>query len=143
MSTRTRRGSAVLAVLTVVAVLLAGCTHNADAWNSAVMVNTERQSRGLHDLQLHGDLVDKAQAWAEQMAVWGRVRHSDLGSGVGPGWRILGENVGWARSVEEMHSMFMRSSGHRRQIVDGRYTHFGVGVAVANGRFYTVQVFAG
>ncbi|MFN7148749.1 MAG: CAP domain-containing protein [Microthrixaceae bacterium] len=139
----TRRFSLVTALVVVVAVLATGCTKNGEAWNSYTLMNNERENRGIRELRLDDTLVNKAQAWADHMAATGTVRHSNLAQGAGTGWTVLGENVGWARSVNEMHSMFMSSSSHRGSILNGRYDRVGVGVAVRNGRFYTVQVFAG
>lgn len=138
-----RRISLAVGVVAAVAVLLTGCTRNTEAWDSAVLVNRTRHSAGLSDVTLEGSLVEKAQAWAEQMAASGNVRHSNLSEGVRGNWRVLGENVGWARSIDEMHDMFMRSPAHRQTILDRRFSRFGVGVAVSNGRYYTVQVYAG
>lgn len=144
MSPRTRRRSAVpLAALVAIAVLAAGCTRNPEAHESSVLVNNERRNRGIPELFINEELTDKAQKWAEHMAARGAVSHSNLRAGLSPGWRYVGENVGWARSVGEMHSLFMASSPHRSAMLDSRYSSYGVGVAVVNGRYYTVHVFAG
>ena len=42
-----------------------------------------------------------------------------------------------------MHQLFLNSPDHRRNMLDGRYDRYGVGVAVVGGRYYTAQVFAG
>jgi uncharacterized protein YkwD len=143
MSPRTRRSSIALAVLCAVAVLASGCTRNPQAHESSLLVNNERRARGIPELFINEELTDKAQRWADQMAARGRVSHSDLRAGLGPGWRFVAENVGWARSVGEMHALFMTSSAHRSTMLDRRYSSYGVGVTVANGRYYTVHVFAG
>ncbi len=143
MTSQTRRISVAMALVAAVAVLLSGCTRNAEAWDSATLVNQTRHRAGVKDVTLEGSLVDKAQAWAEHMAATGTVSHSKLSDGVGGSWSVLGENVGWARSVDEMHQMFLNSASHRATMLDRRYTRFGVGVAVSNGRYYTVQVYAG
>ena len=142
MARVTRRLSVVAAVVVALAVVASGCTSNGDAWNSAVLVNQARHANGVPDVHLDDVLTRKAQSWAENMAANG-VRHSTLTDGVGSNWRVLGENVGWARSVEEMHRMFLDSRAHRTTMLDRRYTRFGVGIAVVDGRYYTVQVYAG
>ncbi len=139
----TRRLSIGIVALAAFAVLATGCNMSGDAWNSSVSVNNEREARGLRPLDLDKVLNEKAQAWADQMASSRTVRHSVLTQGVGDNWRVLGENVGWARSVEEMHQLFMNSPSHRSTMLDRRYTRFGVGVSVVDGRVYTAQVFAG
>lgn len=143
MTRVTRRSTVVIAFVVALAMVATGCTKNRYAWDSAVLVNQERHNRGVHDLKLDDTLVNKAQAWAEHMARTGTVSHSVLTQGVGSNWRVLGENVGWARSAPEMHSMFMSSTSHRNTMLDRRYTRYGVGVSVLHGRHFTVQVFAG
>jgi uncharacterized protein YkwD len=144
MSPRTRRRSSVaLAMFVAFAVLATGCLRNPESQESANLVNNERRNRGIPELALSADLIAKAQGWADHMAARGSVSHSNLREGVDPQWRVLGENVGWARSTGEMHSMFMASAPHRSTMLDRRYRAYGVGVAVVNGRFFTVHVFAG
>jgi uncharacterized protein YkwD len=141
MSLRTRRTSVVItAVALALALVAGGCTKNAQATESARLVNNERARRGLRHLALDVNLVNKAQAWAEHMARSGKVSHSVLRQ-VNGRWSYLAENVGWARSPGEMHSLFMNSAAHRASILSGRYTKVGTGVAVRNGRHYVVQVF--
>lgn len=139
----TRRLSLAIVALAAFAVLATGCEMSSEAWDSSVSANNEREARGLRPLDLDKVLNEKAQAWADQMAASGSVRHSVLTQGVGDNWRVLGENVGWARSVQEMHQMFMDSPSHRSTMLDSRYTRFGVGVSVVGDRLYTAQVFAG
>lgn len=143
MTTGTRRLAVVSAIVVALSVLASGCTQNGEAWDSAVLVNQSRHAAGVRDVHIDDVLVAKAQAWAEHMAATGSVSHSNLTQGVGDDWRVLGENVGWARSIDEMHQLFLNSPAHRSTMLDGRYDRFGVGVAVVNGRFYTVQVYAG
>ena len=143
MTRGTRRLSIVTVFIVALAVLASGCTKNEQAWDSAVMVNQTRHAHGVRDVHTDEALVEKAQAWAEHMAATGSVSHSSLTQGVGDNWTVLGENVGWARSVEEMHRLFMDSPSHRATMLDGRYDRFGIGVAVVNGRYYTAQVYAG
>ena len=143
MTRRSRRLSVAVAIAVAFALVASGCTKNAEAWESSVLINNERTNRNIPGLALDVNLVNKAQGWADWMAATGRVGHSDLRRDAGPGWRYLGENVGWARSVGEMHSLFMASSSHRSSILDRRYTRYGTGVAVVNGRLYVVLVFGG
>lgn len=144
MTLRTRRRSTmVVAIIAVFSLIATSCTKNPESAETAQLINNERRARGIPELHLNPTLIDKAQDWADHMARQGRVSHSNLRQGVGTGWRSLGENVGWARSVGEMHSLFMASSGHRSTMLDRRYSSYGVGVAVVNGRYYTVHVFAG
>ncbi len=142
MTRRTRRLSSLVALALVVALVGSACGKNAEANESSRLVNNERSNRRIHPMTMDATLVNKAQAWAEHMAATGRVSHSNLRDGA-PGFRYLGENVGWARSVGEMHSLFMSSASHRNSILSGQYSKFGTGVAISNGRVYVVQVFGG
>lgn len=142
MSIRHRRSALTVAVALVLALVAVGCTKNAEAAQSADLINAERARRGIREAALDIHLVNKAQAWADHMAATGRVSHSVLGQVEGK-WRYLAENVGWARSVGEMHSLFMASSAHRASLLDGKYSRVGTGVAIRNGRYYVVQVYGG
>lgn len=60
----------------------------------------------------------------------------------------LGENIGWtsqSRSNRDLASdliaRWMASRGHRRNILNSRFEHLGVGVTQASGRAYAVQIF--
>jgi uncharacterized protein YkwD len=143
MNRSIRRLPVIAALVVAIAVLASGCTRNMDAWDAAVLVNQTRNDKGIHSLDIDEVLVAKAQAWAEHMAATGTIKHSTLAQGAGDNWTVLGENVGWARSIDEMHSLFMDSASHRTTLLDRRYDRFGVGVAVVNGRYYTAMVFAG
>jgi uncharacterized protein YkwD len=106
----------------------------------AELVNRTRRSNGRSSLPLQRQLTDKAQAWAEHMAREGRLSHSNLPSGVPPGWRSLAENVGTGGSIAGVHNAFLASSGHRANIL-GNFTHVGTGYAVGHGRVWICQVF--
>jgi uncharacterized protein YkwD len=106
----------------------------------AELVNQSRRANGRGSLPLHRQLTDKAQAWAEHMAREGRLSHSNLSSGVPPGWRSLAENVGTGTSIAGVHQAFMASSGHRANIL-GNFNHIGTGYAVGHGRVWICQVF--
>ncbi len=41
-----------------------------------------------------------------------------------------GENIGRARSAEEIHALWLRSPGHRANLMDASFTHIGLGVRV-------------
>jgi uncharacterized protein YkwD len=106
----------------------------------AELVNQTRRSNGRGALALHRRLTDKAQAWAEHMAAQGRLSHSNLATGVPAGWRALAENVGVGSSIVEVHNAFLRSGGHRANIL-GNFNHLGTGYASGHGRVWICQVF--
>jgi uncharacterized protein YkwD len=57
--------------------------------------------------------------------------------------RRAGENIAYGNvSADAMMTMWMNSPGHRANILNGAYTHIGIGaVQSASGRWYGVQDF--
>jgi uncharacterized protein YkwD len=108
------------------------------------MVNGYRAANGLGPLAEAGDATAKAQWHAAQMASAGTIFHSDLASGIQPGWRSLGENVGYGGSVDGVQASLQASAPHRANMLSGAFNQIGVGVAFGgDGRVYVCQVFVG
>jgi uncharacterized protein YkwD len=106
-------------------------------------VNGEREHLGLPALLPSPHAMAKAQAWAEEMASSGNLRHSDLAAGMPAGFRKIGENVGRGPDIESIHQAFMLSDGHRANVVDPEYNWIGTGYARSNtGVVYVAVVFA-
>jgi uncharacterized protein YkwD len=110
----------------------------ADALN---LLNRDRTSRGLPALPVRADAQAKAQAWAEKLAVDGRLSHSTLGQGLTQCYSGVGENVAMAPSVAHAEQLLMDDPPHRANILAPRWTAVGVGVARTNGGYMVVQVF--
>jgi uncharacterized protein YkwD len=107
------------------------------------MVNAERSAAGLHTLLPSPHAMAKAQAWADELARSGSLRHSNLRDGMPPGFQILGENVGRGGSIEAVQQGFLNSPAHKANLLDRRFDWAGTGHAVAaDGTVYVVQVFA-
>ncbi|MFV0316579.1 MAG: CAP domain-containing protein [Microthrixaceae bacterium] len=132
----------LLLLVPVLAVLLAGC-EGGEFVRSIQLTNEYRLSQGVHPVLDNPTLRAKAQNWADVLAAQGRLVHSNLADGAGPGWRALGENLAMARSVEEAQSLFVNSGSHRATLTSARYNQVGVGVTYRNGYYYVVQVFGG
>lgn len=143
---RRRSVGAILAIV-LLAVTAAGCMPS-DARTFLDRTNGYRSSVGVRGLQENDTLTQKAEAWARHMASTGRLEHSNLSSGLsGLHWKALGENVGYSsptsNTLKTIHDMFIRSAGHRANLVNSRYTHMGVGVAKdSRGRIWVAEVFA-
>jgi uncharacterized protein YkwD len=121
--------------------LLVGCTPEQQAVLD--QINAQRAQSGLSGLLPSPDAMNKAQAWADQLARNGRLSHSTLSSGMPEGWTKLGENVGRGPSIDAVFQGFLQSPAHRANLVDAAYNWGGTGVAVAaDGTVYVVQVFA-
>ncbi|HEX4867740.1 MAG TPA: CAP domain-containing protein [Acidimicrobiales bacterium] len=137
---RSRRPLLLLVASLVAMVVLGACTPEQN--ESSRLVNDARGAYGIPGLMMHGQMNDKAQAWAEHMAAEGRISHSDLTAGAPDGWTLLGENVGVGYSLQQIQDAYMNSPAHRANILDRRFTHVGYGVAYgADGRIYSVQYF--
>jgi uncharacterized protein YkwD len=149
-----RRRSSLVAVLTV-ALVTVGALHASPA--RADLNPKERQLRNLiykardsHDvrkLQVSGKLSQLARKHVAQMINHGNpVMHSSSSQMYGYMRQAnchasLGENVGMDYSVLEMHQAFMRSSGHRANILRSTWRKVGVGVKVHNGRVWVTELF--
>ncbi len=136
---------AILA-LTLGAATLSSC-ESSEPDRLAVIdaVNSTRAQNGLPTLSEHVTLNMKADAWAVQLRDECNIRHSTLSDGAPPEWRKLGENVGRGGSIEQVHTAYLNSPGHRANIVDPSFTSMGAGAVwgTCNGQrtVFTVQVF--
>lgn len=121
------------------------------------LVNQARQEQGVSPLHPSRALDAAAQAHAEDMArreYYGHLsperrdvayRYRAEGGGL---WYIIAENVARCRVCEpgseqlrRFQQGWMRSPGHRRNILDPRVAEFGFGMASAGGWVYAVQTF--
>lgn len=110
------------------------------------LLNRERAARGLAPLRLHPTLTRVAERHARDMVRNRYFAHVSRDGrspfdrmlatryvGRGAHW-LLGENIGWGtRSLAEPASLvkaWMRSPGHRRNILNGRFRDVGVGIAL-------------
>lgn len=135
-----RRSVLAGGVVVVLALVLSACmsqeqTHAHDA------LNRDRHAHRLAALPTHDALNKKAQAWAEKIARDNRLSHSNLAQGLPGCYRAAGENVGYNTSVEAVQAGYMSSPTHRRNVLDRRWTHVGLGAAKNGNRWFTVQVF--
>lgn len=119
------------------------------------LINQEREENGVRPLVWTEKAAAVARIHSDNMAQLGFFSHEDLDgrmvseradrNGLSK-WRQIGENIAWisgyddpaARAVEG----WMKSPGHRRNILDPKYSETGIGLSVAgSGRVYFTQVF--
>ncbi|MGQ0608492.1 MAG: CAP domain-containing protein [Chloroflexota bacterium] len=115
------------------------------------LLNGARTNNGRTPLQQHGTLVSLARWRSSDMLAKDYFSHTIPGCGClvytyydsnGLRYDWAGENIGWnsGRTDQESpiraHEQFMASPGHRANVLDGRFTHGGVGAAAADNQMY-------
>jgi uncharacterized protein YkwD len=136
------------------AVAPTGAAAPAATWQDQMLasINAQRAAAGKPALARCGSLDRAAQAHTEDQAATNTMTHTGSdGSTLGPranragylGWTSLGENVAMGYStVDAVMIGWMNSSGHRANLLNGGYTHVGVGLAhSASGQAYWTQDF--
>ena len=106
-------------------------------------INSTRSSAGLGSLTMDGGLQSHARRHTADMIAAGEIFHSssaELQAAAGSGWSKLGENVGRGGTVDSLHSAFMASSGHKKNIL-GDYNYVGIGTDSKDGVLYVTVVF--
>jgi uncharacterized protein YkwD len=119
------------------------------------LINAERRRRGRGPLVLDASLVRMARYHSENMARQNFFNHIDRNGldltgraqvlGV-RGWRALGENIAYNQGYPDPSAFaverWMISDKHRENILNGEFTHAGLGIArAADGRIFFTQVF--
>ncbi len=145
LGTGTRGARALRLAIAALLVLVMGSTltacQSSEQARVAQLVNQTRAQYGRSALRDNLQLDQKAQAWAEHLARYNTLAHSNLPSGITYQWRSLAENVGYGGSIEQVHQAYLNSPGHRANILDPRWNYMGTGVAWRGSRVFTVQVF--
>ncbi|HKO85466.1 MAG TPA: CAP domain-containing protein, partial [Actinomycetota bacterium] len=112
-------------------------------------LNAERRARGLAALDWDDDLARVAGAWSDEMAGSGNFRHRDLGAagsltGMSK-FSALGENIAWVEGYPSMgnqlHVGWMKSEGHRANMLQRGFDSVGIGVVCSGGRAWATQNF--
>lgn len=135
-----RKLSIVLVALVVMTVGLALPAQAGTEGAFLSKINASRSAAGLSPLSMSSELVPDARAHSAEMMAAGTIYHSSNLAGVASGWESLAENVGAGPSVDGLHTAFMNSSGHRRNIL-GDFNYAGVGVKEADGQIWVTVIF--
>jgi uncharacterized protein YkwD len=106
--------------------------------------NQERSKAGARSLVLNSQLNNAAQKHANWMAANRKLSHDQNGvtlamrlKAEGYQFWSAGENIAMGQtSVQSVMSAWMRSSGHRANILKSGYMEVGFGIAMADGRRY-------
>lgn len=114
------------------------------------LVNLERKKIGLKPLTLDTKLSKVARMKSQDMKNKGYFSHTsptygspfDMMKKFGISYRTAGENIAKGQtSPEQVMRSWMNSSGHRKNILNSKFTHIGVG-HVMSGNIWT-QMFIG
>lgn len=135
-----RKISIVLVTLLVMNIGLALPAHAGTEGALLSKINASRSAAGLPSLSMSSELVSAARSHSAEMMAAGSIFHTGNLGGVASGWEALAENVGVGPSVDSLHTAFMESSGHRRNIL-GDFNYAGVGVAEADGQIWVTVIF--
>jgi uncharacterized YkwD family protein len=114
------------------------------------LTNEERSKQGLQALQVDTNLSEVAREKSRDMATSNYFDHNspnygspfDMMQQFGISYQTAGENIAKGqRSPQEVVDAWMNSEGHRANILNGNFTHIGVGF-VEQGNHWT-QMFIG
>ncbi len=118
------------------------------------LVNRDRTRARLPPLAWDEKLAEVARAHSRDMADGGFVGHISPRTGnpadrvkrAGMALQLVMENVASVSVLEDAQDGFMRSPGHRANIIDGRATRLGVGIVLAKedsgaAVYYVTQLF--
>jgi uncharacterized protein YkwD len=112
-------------------------------------LNAERQARGLRALKWDDSLANMASDWTEHMASTKDFEHRDLGTASSlPGiskFSALGENIAWVEGYPneamQLHTGWMKSDGHRSNMLQPGFDSVGIAVVCSDGRAWATQNF--
>jgi uncharacterized protein YkwD len=110
--------------------------------------NDERRERGLDSLEWNEELAQLAREWSAEMSDTGEFRHRDIDLDLiqdMDGLTGLGENIFTSTApvpAGRAHEGWMRSPGHRANLLSPDWDLLGVGVVCAeDGSVYATQNF--
>lgn len=107
--------------------------------------NAARKKHGLPALKVSSQMNTVAVNWSKTQASKGKMYHNPNYSKQIPSkWITAAENVASGYSVKSVTGAWIKSPGHKANILNKKNTHIGIGVAKSkNGTLYYTQVFAG
>lgn len=106
------------------------------------LVNQERMKAGLKPYELDMNLVKSARVKSKDMITNNYFAHNspngttpwDLMKAQGVTYTRAGENLAGASNVDTAHINLMNSPGHKANILNADFTHFGIGI-VDGGKY--------
>ncbi len=125
----------------------------ADEQKMLDMVNQERAKAGVAPLKIDMRMVQTARAKSKDMIDNNYFSHtsptlggfaSQIRTATGGDYSAVAENLSGGKTVEAAMKAFMNSAGHRKNILNPKFTHIGIGIVSGGpyGQMYT-QHFGG
>jgi uncharacterized protein YkwD len=131
--------AAILITVPVLARPAAALT--ADEVTFAAMMNDARSKHSVRRLRVTERMSKVARKHSARMANKGELYHSNLRRTFrGFNYRVVGENVGYGSSLQQVMNAFMDSQPHAENVL-GKWRRSGVGVAWRGDRVYVTQLF--
>ena len=83
-------------------------------------------------------LMSHAQKWTNKMAIDNKLNHSSMKDIMSLGFNFVAENIAYGqKSPEEVMTTWLKSPGHRSNILNTKFTDIGCGMSLSeNGRLY-------
>jgi len=108
--------------------------------------NQSRAEQGAGPLKWDSALAEAALAHCRRMASEGQLAHryggepdlSDRAGQAGAHFSLIEENIALGSYVDQIHSGWMHSPGHRANLLNPSVDHVGIAVVRANGVYYAV-----
>lgn len=109
------------------------------------LLNQARRSHGLPVFRLNLELSAFAWRHSKRMAERNQLFHTADLYGAVRAWSpsTWGENVGVARWLKRVRTLWMHSGGHRDNILNPRFRRIGIGVVRARGLVWVTAIFYG
>ena len=120
------------------------------------LLNSFRTSNGRAELTVNSDLSEFSESWSQTQGQSRRLFHSAESDRLALARQTnnttIGENVAYisnyGQSLEDvgqqLHNLWINSTGHRNNMLNGNYDQVGVGIVLgADNRWYGTHVFAG
>jgi uncharacterized protein YkwD len=109
------------------------------------LLNRTRRYHGLPVFRLNLELSSQAWRHSKRMAERNQLFHTANLYETVKAWSpsTWGENVGAARWLKRVRTLWMKSGGHRDNILNPRFRRIGIGVVKARGLVWVTTIFYG
>ncbi len=145
------RKLASLAFVALFGLLIQSQAVSASSPEEIILTHTNHARKKAHlaPLRFNGQLRKVAKEQSISMAKTKTLSHEVNGNGLaarikkhGYAYRNVGENIAYGCSPSEVVRLWMKSPGHKKNILNPKFAEIGIGIARANdGSLYITQVF--